>query len=148
MPNANTRHSKKQYTLQGDIQMTYMNPIEKTLQYSIPPFRFCGGGACQTFKLNKRLLESPVKFSEITIINVLLMLAARWFGEREVHLTKSGQPRWRQQVVGRNGRCFPMGFLVVTKDWRSSSHYMVYDRRSLKGFQKGIFSLRDDTISV
>jgi hypothetical protein len=28
--------------------------------------------------------------AQITIINVLLMLAARWFGEREVHLTKCG----------------------------------------------------------
>lgn len=116
--------------------------------YPIPPFPFLGG-ACQTFKLNKSLPEWAVKFSEITIINVLLMLAARWFGEREVHLTKSGQPRWPQQVVGRNGRRFPMGFLVVSKDWRSSSHYLVYDRQSLKGFQKGMFfSLRDDTISV
>ena len=39
-----------------------------------------------SFSLNKSCLG----IAKITIINVLLMLAARWFGEREVHLTKCG----------------------------------------------------------
>lgn len=36
-------------------------------------------------------LTSLLPATAITIINVLLMLAARWFGEREVHLTKTGE---------------------------------------------------------
>eukprot|EP00913_Durusdinium_trenchii_P003644 g3372.t1 len=36
-------------------------------------------------------VTSLLPATAITIINVLLMLVARWFGEREVHLTKTGE---------------------------------------------------------
>eukprot|EP00439_Symbiodinium_sp_Y106_P050838 s705_g6.t1 len=36
-------------------------------------------------------MNSLIPATAITIINVLLMVAARWFGEREVHLTKTGE---------------------------------------------------------
>ena len=60
-----------------------------------------------SFSLNKSCLG----IAKITIINVLLMLAARWFGEREVHLTKSGSSAGgsRDEVAMDLGELFESG---------------------------------------
>lgn len=55
MPNANTRHSNKQYTLQGDIQMTYMNPIGKTLSHTTLSFFGRGMSNIQTKQKSPRM---------------------------------------------------------------------------------------------